>query len=383
MRRFGAHATLVVAAVAAGLLLLEGLLRLWNPFQPRLRANRIVLPINTIYSLRTPTGALGVDPLVIHRRNSLGFRGPEPPRDWGRHLSIVTVGGSTTECFYLSEGRTWPDRLAALLSEALRPLWLNNAGLDGHSTYGHLVLLQDHVARIGPKVVLLLAGLNDVGLGADRPFDRRQMTAASLPRSLRELGYAVANKSELVNLLVSAYRSYRAQDLGLGHQFGILRLDTPHREQVAADRRQRYLARRSGEALEGYRRRLERIVGVARERGIELILVTQPALYGPGHDDRTGLDLALIPVGSVNGAIAWEALELYNDVTRAVARERDLLLVDLAHRLPKSSRLFYDHHHFTNDGAEAAATILASELCPHLQTRYPSDAAGPCLAAGS
>jgi hypothetical protein len=72
-----------------------------------------------------------LDPVVHVTRNSLGFRGPEPPRDFERYLSIVTIGGSTTECRLLSDGKTWPDALARKLAEISPNIWLNNAGSMG------------------------------------------------------------------------------------------------------------------------------------------------------------------------------------------------------------------------------------------------------------
>ena len=41
----------------------------------------------------------------------------------------------------------------------------NNAGLDGATTYRHLILMEDYVVTLRPKVVLFLIGINDVGAG--------------------------------------------------------------------------------------------------------------------------------------------------------------------------------------------------------------------------
>ena len=73
-------------ALAAGcvfaLLLLEVLLRWHNPFQARIKGNRIVLLTNKQYHIRNDIiGTL--DPEVTVTRNSLGFRGPDPPADFG------------------------------------------------------------------------------------------------------------------------------------------------------------------------------------------------------------------------------------------------------------------------------------------------------------
>ena len=69
---------------------------------------------------------------------------------------------------------------------------------------------------------------------------------------------------------------------------------------------------------------------------------------------------------------------MYNDVTRAVAAELGVPLVDLAHKLPKSSRYFYDTIHFTNEGASLVAEVLAGELCPYLAAAFPERLRSPC-----
>jgi hypothetical protein len=55
----------------------------------------------------------------------------------------------------------------------------------------------------------------------------------------------------------------------------------------------------------------------------------------------------------LHGALAWNLLELYNEAVREIGRERWVLVIDLARRIPKDSRLFYDFVHFNNDGSAA------------------------------
>ncbi len=84
------------------LLLMELALRIYNPFHFRIKGDKILLPINereTIVNEINPK----LDPVIINTRNSIGFRGPEPPKEWEHDLTIITIGGSTTECHFLSD----------------------------------------------------------------------------------------------------------------------------------------------------------------------------------------------------------------------------------------------------------------------------------------
>ena len=77
-------------------------------------------------------------------------------------LTVITIGGSTTECHFLSDSLTWPYLLGLRLADSVRGCWLNNAGLDGQSTFGHIVMLNDYVKKLHPSVVVFLTGINDM-----------------------------------------------------------------------------------------------------------------------------------------------------------------------------------------------------------------------------
>ena len=152
------------------IVLLEVVLRFYQPVVFRVRGDEIVLPVNQTYRIEKP-GSTKLDPVIIHTKNSLGFRGPEPPRDFADRLTIVTIGGSTTECLNLTDGKTWTDELARRLDGALPGVWVNNAGIDGQSTFGHRILLDSVVTRLRPTVAVFLVGANDVGLEQSNTFD--------------------------------------------------------------------------------------------------------------------------------------------------------------------------------------------------------------------
>ena len=71
-----------------------------------------------------------------------------------------------------------------------------------------------------------------------------------------------------------------------------------------------------------------------------------------------------------NGNIAWAYLELYNDVTRSIGAEHNVLVIDLANQLPKSSRYFRDFVHYNNEGAEKIAEIIYNKLLPFLKNNF-------------
>jgi lysophospholipase L1-like esterase len=347
-----------------GLLILvvgELLLHIYNPLPFRVRGNRIILPVDQRYTFHND-GASKLDPVTHHTKNSLGFRGPEPPRDFSTRLTVLTIGGSTTECLFLSDGRTWTDQLARRLAPAFARIWVNNAGLDGQSTYGHLILLRDFVDGLRPRVAVFLIGANEIGLDASNPYDTALVPPASPVRSAVSF---LTDHSELAGLAQNLVRVARAHNGGFGH--GQIDLTTIRHLEHDPKLTAATIAQFS-KALPSFAARVAAIVEECRRHGIEPVLVTQPWLNGDAIDPTTGVNLATIQVrGAANGRLWWQVQELYNDVTRRTAAAHDVLLVDAARELPKDSRLFYDFMHFTNDGAARLGDIVSTRLEPRLR----------------
>jgi lysophospholipase L1-like esterase len=350
---------LLVQALLA-LALGEIALHIYNPLPFRVHGNRIVLPVHQRYTFHND-GASKLDPITHHTKNALGFRGPDPPADFSRRLTLVTIGGSTTECLFLSDGKTWTDVMARRLRQSFPEIWVNNAGLDGQSTYGHLVLLRDFIDSLHPRVAVFLIGANDIGLDARNPYDE----SLTPPRSaVRSTAAFVADHSELAALAQNLLRVARARNAGFGHgQIDLKALrHLEHDDASTAATIHKYSA-----PLPAFASRVAAIVDESRRNGIEPVLVTQPGLFGDAIDPATGSDLSTIQVqGAANGRLWWKVQEMYNDVTRRAANDRGVLLIDAARELPKDSRLFYDFMHFTNDGAARLGELVAAHLLGRL-----------------
>lgn len=371
---------LVVFGLVLGLLLAEGILRVYNPIESRVRGYNILLPVNQVDTVRNATNSM-LDPVIITTRNSLGFRGPEPPRMPDSVLTLLAIGGSTTECRFLSDGRTWIDVLGRDLSSTFAPVWINNAGLDGHSTFGHLVLLDTVVKmRAKPKVILLLIGANDRG--------RDDLTTADstiyVRFSGREAVRRIVSHSEVLAVGLNLYRYLQARQLGVVHGQG---WDLEHRQLELRDQPRVVVSDSARAALvelhrqryvPNYRGRVRSLVSFSRAHGIEPVLITQPALLGDSTDDVPRVHLGDIARGELDVAARWDLVEVYNDVAREVGEETGSLVIDLARKLPKRLAYFYDWMHYNNEGAAVVGEIIFRDLCPFLAGRYPQYARSPC-----
>ncbi len=369
----------LLVGAGAAVLLLELLLQIHNPFLARIKGGRIVLLTKKQYHIRNYTIPT-LDKEITMTRNSIGFRGAEPPADFDRYFTMFSVGGSTTQCFYLSDDKTWTALLGDKMAASFHPVWINNAGLDGHSTKGHIVLMEDHIRKYHPKVVFFLIGTNDISKSTEPGVaDGENVKGPLVFRNLTTFLRTASAYSEVAALIGNLDRSWNAYRRGVLHK--LIDLRRQGTIDVSDDFRREYLAQYAGSHLQGFEDRVRRLVQICRDAQITPVLITQPLVLGSGTDDVTGADLARIQVldePGVNGALFWDLHEMYNDVTRRVAREQNVLLVDMGRELPKSSRYFYDYMHFTNEGAQAVANIIYRDVCSPLQKSFAAFVSGSC-----
>lgn len=361
-----------------GFLVLEVFLRLYPPLAFRVQGGRLALPVHQRTVIRNDR-IERLDREIVHSRNSIGFRGSDPPNDFQSRLTVVAVGGSTTECYYLSDEKTWPEQLRQQLADRFPTLWVNNAGLDGHSTFGHAMLLDQYLRKLQPQVIVYLVGVNDIGHEGPLDFDRRLVRDASSTANWGKKFYLTLTQwSASLALVDNLQRHYRARSLGLTHDnvtHRQLLLDQQSVELESDEVQLQALTPHRERYVPAYAQRLRQLIEATRDSGSEPVLVTQPALYGDAVDPVTRADLARVRVQQRSGHLQWRILELYNDATRDVAGSESVELIDLARTLPKSSELFYDYLHFTNEGARLVGQQLAAELEPFLARQQEGQAA--------
>lgn len=351
-RVFGYSVFLLLVVV----LLLEVLFRLYDPFDFRQRDNMVVLPRNRkmiFHNEKIP----GIGSIITHTKNSLGFRGPEMPERLENFTLIIAVGGSTTECFYLDDSLIWTNLLYKNLQSVNPNVWINNAGFQGHSTFGNFILINDYVKRFKPDYILLMEGINEI----DRA-DIREDESVSTSSDNTSLWGWMKRKSHVVNAAINIQRHMMAEKLGVADKyFDPAKMDQLNLSDAYIDS--------SLEAqqvfVSAYSQRLSRIIDTCVANNIQPVLITQPILYGDMKDCVTGKDLTTVEVAKgVNGLLMWKLIELYNEETRKLSRDKNLTLVDLAFEMPKCSKYFYDVCHFTNEGSKRVAEILSQHLSP-------------------
>jgi lysophospholipase L1-like esterase len=341
---------------------LEILLRIYNPIPFRIKGDKIILPINQSYSFTN--SYLCFDSLIIHKKNSLGFRGEELPKDAADFTKIITVGGSTTECFFISEDKAWPQVMQSNLRKSHPKVWVNNAGLNGHSSFGHLVLMNDVIVKNHPDYVYFLIGVNDMDRQDLNQFDNRMLIDKSVDMAdnhwAKDAFLTLSKHSEVANLIYNLSKALKARNQKIFVD-NVVPLN-PRDTLTIPESTFNSIITSQKKLLPAYQNRLLKLIEICRKNQIKPVLITQPLLLGFGKDPITGTDLGQSKVSNeMNGKLYWAKLELYNDVMRNVCREEHIDCIDLAKLLPKRSNYFYDPMHYTNEGSIRVGEILATE----------------------
>lgn len=328
----------VLFGVILSLVLCEIILKIYNPFQSRVRGNEIILKSNYKRNVVIDPPIKGLQNQFTYSTNSIGFRGPEPPKgdDWNKALTILTIGGSTTECSLLADDSTWSAHLFQQLKSKNPAVWLNNAGLDGCSTYGHIILMRDYVVKLKPDYAVFLVGINDL---VKSSFDNED---GFLIKRNESFWRTLLKKSELFTLISNLLEASKSSKVNVAH--GNDPNDYKNNDLNNPDSNYRKtLNLKLTQMIPEYTKRVAEIHQLCQSAGIRPIFVTQPKF-----DDTA--------------SNSWKVMDLYNKALTAYCVKNTIPCIQLGDKMPRSLDNYYDQIHFTNKGASVVADILYPEI---------------------
>ena len=302
----------------------------------------------------------GASPKVKFTIDSFGFRNSRMKdiRKLDGEIRVFAIGGSTTECLYLDDADAWPEVLQRKLSIEARGIHVINAGHSGDTTRDHIAQLAQRIVPYRPDVVIFLAGINDLRLHLEPDYSpTRRDTNSLIPEENFSfnlwLKSRIVNVSQIARLAILIYRGRLMEDV---------------RGNPVQDLHGRWIQNARGQLQQlplreidpdsvpkpEFEENLRTLVGIARSAGADAVFVTQPVIWG-ARSGEWEKRLWVSSHGRIPHAQLWKMLEKFNEVTRRVAAELDVPVVDLARTLPKTTEVFYDDDHYTVAGAEKVA----------------------------
>jgi len=281
--------------------------------------------------------------VVRYSRDRWGLRGNHSdPSD----INILTIGGSTTDELYSDDSETWSARLQQRFAQAGIPAVVGNAGINGHSTVGHINSMEFWLSRIPqlkPKVILYYIGINDAVLPAEAGYDAI-VAVGTWPRIRRY----IINNSAFVRLIRIIRGSVRAKNLRIAYHTvssPLVRLDNYPKIDPSQYRRQ----------LSGYGARVKRLFDLTIDMGALPVFVSQRRGDAFLHSG------ALFAIDS-EAAKSRQIQSLYNKEMLRVCRSLKAICMDLANKILMSEADFFDRIHTTPSGSDKIAGFLFGRL---------------------
>lgn len=302
----------------------EGIMRVTDADPAYVRAGRIRRACGC-RELRITHAPAGMDSSVRYCINRLGLRGTLPD---DTAVRIITLGNSTTECAYIDDAATWPHLLACGLAADGHDAWVGNAGVNGTSTRGNTIFLEDHLLDLHPDIVLFMPGAADRGrISAKQDAGLMAPDRISASQWFMEHSRLIGSMARLVQARVPRTIDWSTF------------AGAPASADTSRMRGSRVPLADHDVLVAEYAERIARIADLCAARDVRLLLMTQPILA----EDSSG---------------ARRIMELYNAATKALATESGLPMFDLASTLAQDKDFYLDGIHFSNAGAKEVARLV-------------------------
>jgi lysophospholipase L1-like esterase len=263
----------------------------------------------------------------VFRTDKNGFVEPSKIHEHS-DLNIFFLGGSTTECETVDELNRFPYLVGRLLEKSTgKKINSYNAGKSGNSSIHSINNLLNKIAPLHPHIVVRMENINDLStLLYEATYWNRNQSRSNLACFSK-------NNVSLRNLANEWDES----------PFAGMFFDPNHQKRIKEEQR----------------RILKLFVGVTKASGAVPVLMTQANRIENNPDFTTNR-------GDENFNRTYRKLYLeFQNITRQVAKEENVLLIDLASAVPNGdSKYLYDSVHFNNEGSQFVAEIIAKKLKP-------------------
>jgi hypothetical protein len=282
-------------------------------------------------------------------------------------ISMVFLGGSTTECRFMDEEQRFPYLTGALLEKKLG-IKINsyNAARSGNHSLHSLDILLNKVMPIEPQIVVMMHNINDFVILL---YEKSYWNHNS-PRSV-----IIDMNDEIVSNFVKIIRDRYIPNLAaemhrLGKSVRSLWKSRPQggnlsdqRDEFAQVRGKKRVINQS-ELTGQFEMNLQCFIDICKARKIVPVLMTMASRLKATPDKviAAGIRDAGLDYAEFKGLF-----DAFNDAIRRKALKNQVILVDLAKGIPPEREYFYDVVHHNPKGSVKAAEIISEQLQPLVQ----------------
>jgi hypothetical protein len=367
--------SLSLFAIVSTLLLGEVIVR----FLPSSKSNYFLYAPNANYVF-TPDSTIlyGIKGIKHFHTDENGIRCKLPANN--EQAKWLCIGGSTTECTYLSDDEMWMSLLQDSINShsSTQKIWIGNVGKSGNTTREHVVTMKRFVPQVkNLKGIVLMVGLNDFlkRLSKDSLFENNfelnKTSEDSLARKLfveekRGDNTTWVRHSELAFRLSRLYKKYLSKTIAATtvDRSGVIYKQWRENRQGASEIID--TLPNLNTALEEYERNVLAIIESAKTQHLQLVFINQTALWKDSLNDFENKAIWMGGVGKFqlekkhryySTSALGKGLALYNEKLKSICEVHKIQLIDIT-TLPKDTYIFYDDCHFHERGSKTVANLI-------------------------
>lgn len=317
------------------------------------------MPSNARYTLYSDEGLPGMDSVMLHSTNNVGFRGDSlispKPIDEKR---IFIIGGSTAQCLYIDDSKT----LNRILQNELQKTYPQHtlkvyaAAKSGDASDEHLAMLTHRIIHMQPDIIILFSGINDMRKTI-QGYDYLHLTEqkAYSPRYV----YLAATRFQLGRRLYYLFKRPGKEEIR-----EMIPLRTNYRKLFQIQQQTPVSDSIPSVNTQPYGENLRSMAGICRANGVKLVFMPNQSTWNSAADTSMSRQHWLLTCGGVTYKEEYlsAALDTLNQQMKYISNEQLMNLFDLPSVMPKTSRYFYDDCHFNVNGAAEAGKKLATYL---------------------
>jgi hypothetical protein len=277
-------------------------------------------------------------------------------------IRIIFLGGSTTEALFVETKNRFPSIVERNLRKELnRTVVVHNSGVSGNNSMHSNLVLAGKGIPLKPNFAVLMHNINDLSLLS-------KTASYWIAPSSRTL---INENNRFVNTLEDSSRSYTfyvlksIKNILFPNLYAYLfpRLFPNiylHRDEFEGFRN-KLLNDHLDEIENQFISSITTFINLSRAWNIEPILMTQ--------FNRINIDdiaLKRLFKASPNISLSPEefvsSYKKFNKIIRDVAKQNDVLLIDLAVLIPSSEKFLYDTVHLNDEGSIKAGELISNHL---------------------
>ena len=276
-------------------------------------------------------------------------------------ISLVFLGGSTTECRFVEEENRFP-YLTGILLEHKLGLKINsyNAARSGNNSLHSLDILLNKVLPLKPDIVIMLENINDISILLHEKsywnknksrsviFNVNDEIMSNFFKIMRDRW--IPNLSAAMRNFDRSVRSFRKSDSKANDEFAATR-----GKPILIDKQ--FL-------VEQFEMNLQSLIYLCKARNIIPVIMTMSSRFKE-KPDKIVAD-AIKDTG-VNYGQFRELFDTFNESIRKKAKENNIMVIDLARKIPPEKEFMYDIVHHNDNGSIKCAEIISEQLAPMVQ----------------